>query len=185
MNRLMEEKDSDLRATPEDLVAELTAMQPRLYGYILKRLANREHTLEVLQKTNLVICRKAEDFRKGSGFAAWAFAIAKFQVMAWRKSADANRLVFTDDIAAILDRESDDEQLQVDRRIPILRRCLEKLREKELELIQKRYRDGEQLKSIAVALSKSVDAISMKLARIRQRLATCVEYELRKERHHG
>ena len=30
---------------PEDLVVEITAIQPRLYGFILKRLADHEQTL--------------------------------------------------------------------------------------------------------------------------------------------
>ena len=33
-------------------------MQPRLYGFILKRLADRDQTLEVLQRINLVTCQK-------------------------------------------------------------------------------------------------------------------------------
>jgi RNA polymerase sigma-70 factor (ECF subfamily) len=36
------------------LAMEITSLQPRLYGFILKRLADRELTLEVLQRTNLV-----------------------------------------------------------------------------------------------------------------------------------
>ena len=38
----------------EELAVEIAAIQPRLYGFILKRLADREPTLEVLQRTNLV-----------------------------------------------------------------------------------------------------------------------------------
>jgi hypothetical protein len=80
----------------EDFAVQIAAIQPRLYGFILKRLADREQTLEVLQRTNLVLCRKASEFQQGSSFAAWAFTVAKFQVMAWRKSEGASCLVFTD-----------------------------------------------------------------------------------------
>ena len=74
----------------------LEAMQPRLYGFILKRLADRDQTLEVLQRTNLVICQKTADYRPGTSFAAWTFTIARFQLMAWRKNQSRNRLVFSD-----------------------------------------------------------------------------------------
>jgi hypothetical protein len=80
----------------EDFAVQIAAIQPCLYGFILKRLADREQTLEVLQRTNLVLCRNASEFQQGSSFAAWAFTVAKFQVMAWRKSEGASCLVFTD-----------------------------------------------------------------------------------------
>lgn len=160
---------------------EIAAIQPRLYGFILKRLADREQTLEVLQRTNLVICRKADDFQHGSSFTAWAFTIAKFQVMAWRKSEGARRLVFTDKVYDLLDRHAEDDVASVDDRIPVLRQCLERLRDTDRELIQRRYRDGEQIEPIAQALAKSVDAIGMRLLRIRKQLAQCVQTGLNRE----
>ncbi len=166
---------------PEELAVQIAAIQPRLYGFILKRLADREQTLEVLQRTNLVLCRKAGEFQNGSSFTAWAFTIAKFQVMSWRKSAGAGRLVFTDKVHELLDRHCEADVAAVDDRIPVLRRCLERLREGDRELIQRRYRDGEQIEPIALALTKSVDAIGMRLTRIRKQLAECVRTGLNQE----
>lgn len=161
-----------------EIAAELAAVQPRLYGFILKRLADREQTLEVLQRTNLVICQKAEDFQDGSSFVAWAMTIARFQVMAWRKSQDRGRLVFTDSVDDLLDRSPDVEAESVDQRIPLLRGCLNKLRDADKELVQRRYRDGEPIQQVATYLGKSVDAVSMRLMRIRRQLAECVNRSL-------
>ncbi|QDT10655.1 sigma-70 family RNA polymerase sigma factor [Stieleria marina] len=165
----------------EEFAVEIAAIQPRLYGFILKRLADREQTLEVLQRTNLVLCRKLGDFQQGSSFTAWAFTIAKFQVMSWRKSNRSGRLVFSDQITDLLDRTAAEESQSVDDRIPVLRSCLERLRDDERDLIQRRYRDGEAIEPIALALSKSIDAIGMKLSRARKRLADCVRIGLNQE----
>lgn len=165
----------------EDLAVEMASIQPRLYGFILKRLADREQTLEVLQRTNLVLCRKADEFERGSSFAAWAFTIAKFQVLAWRKSEGAGRLVFTDHVSDLLDRSVEEESRSVDVRIPPLRRCLDQLREADRSLIQRRYRDGEPIISIAESLSKSIDAVSMQLSRVRGQLGDCVRSKLKAE----
>ena len=73
-------------------------MQPRLYGFILKRLADQDQARDVLQRTNLVICQKAEDYTPGTSFTAWTFTIARFQLMAWRKNQSRNRLVFSDTV---------------------------------------------------------------------------------------
>ncbi|MDE0265096.1 MAG: sigma-70 family RNA polymerase sigma factor, partial [Bryobacterales bacterium] len=130
-------------------------------------------------------CRKAGEFQKGSSFAAWAFTIAKFQVMAWRKSESRTRLVFTDEVHEILDREADKEASDVDRRIPVLKRCLERLREQERSLIQRRYRDGETVQVLAQSLGKTVDATGMRLLRIRKKLGDCIRARLSQEAEYG
>jgi len=165
----------------EELAVEIARIQPRLYGFILKRLADREQTLEVLQRTNLVICRKTDEFHHGSSFTAWAFTIAKFQIMAWRKSAGAARLVFTDQVHELLDRDAEADVAAVDQRIPVLNDCLSRLRNDDHELIRRRYRDGESIEPIARSLAKSVDAVGMRLTRIRKQLADCVRAGLSRE----
>lgn len=165
----------------EDLAIELANIQPRLYGFILKRLADREQTLEVLQRTNLILCRKVDQFERGSSFAAWAFTIAKFQVMAWRKSEGAGRLVFTDRVNELLDRSVDEESQSFDERISVLRTCLKQLKEDDHTLIQRRYRDGEPIAPIAESLATSVDAVTTQLSRIRRQLGQCVRSKLNAE----
>jgi len=180
MNYQMTDREHE-SSESDGLAVEIAGIQPRLYGFILRRLADREQTLEVLQRTNLVICQKASEFQRGSSFAAWAFTIAKFQVMAWRKSEGSGRLVFTDKVHEIIDRATDEEVASVDDRIPLLKRCLDRLRARDHELVQRRYRDGEQVASIAQSLAKSVDAIGMRLTRIRRQLAECVRAGLNQE----
>ena len=168
-------------ARTTDIAKELATIQPRLYGFILKRLADRMQTMEVLQQTNLVICQKADEFEDGSSFVAWAFTIARFQVMAWRKSAGRDKVIFTDSVYELLERNSEVEVVAVDQRIPLLRECLKRLRETDRELIRQRYRNGESAARIAHRLAKSIEAIYMQLTRIRQQLADCVNMGLKSE----
>ena len=169
-------------SSPElDLAVEMASIQPRLYGFILKRLADREQTLEVLQRTNLVLCRKQDEFEPGSSFAAWAFTVAKFQVMAWRKAEGAQRVIFTDDVNELLDRSVDEEVESVDQRIPFLRQCLESLKRQDRTMIHQRYRDGMSIAEIDSAASKSADAVTMQLSRIRAQLRDCVRMKLETE----
>lgn len=171
-------------ASAETLAVEIAAIQPRLYGYILKRLADREQTLEVLQRTNLVICNKATQFQHGSSFTAWAFTIAKLQLMAYRKAETSGRIIFTDAICDLLDRPTSEEADSVDERIALLKQCLDRLATHDIELVQRRYRDGKPIASIAASLSKSVDAVGMRLSRIRRQLADCVRIGLNREGYH-
>ena len=76
----------------DEFVLELTQAQQRLLSYIYRRVANREQAQEVLQQTNLVLCRKANEFEPGTNFNAWAVTVAQWTmvsllrfVIAWRK----------------------------------------------------------------------------------------------------
>ena len=167
-------------ADPGPFAAEITALQPRLYGFILKRLADREQTLEMLQRTNLVLCQKENEFRPGSSFTAWAFQVAKFQILAWRKAEGRSRFVFSDQVYDLIDSKSEEEAEVVDQRIPLLKQCMKRLNDQDCSLIQQRYRDGQPIASLAETLDKSVDAIGMKLLRIRKQLAECVQIALKR-----
>ena len=70
----------------EEFILELTQSQQRLFGLLFKRLADREQAREVLQRTNLVLCRKAENYELGTNFKAWAMTVANYEVMAYRKT---------------------------------------------------------------------------------------------------
>ena len=163
-----------------DFEVMLEAMQPRLYGFILKRLADREQTLEVLQRTNLVICQKATDYRPGTSFEAWTFTIARFQVMAWRKNLARNRLVFSDTVYEQIDgkiRPSEDED---DARVDALKDCVKQLNVDESKLLEQRYQEDLPLTTLASTMNMSLDAIGMRLSRIRKKIGQCIQQKLQK-----
>jgi len=169
------------RQIPVTVAAFLATMQPRLYGFIFKRLADREQALEVLQRTNLVICEKAADFVTGTNFDAWAFTIARFQLMAWRKKQATSRLVFTDSVHELLDQDTAGEAAAAAGNIEALRQCLKKLRPQDLSLVRQRYHDSRPLAAIAESLEKSVDAVGMRLSRIRRQLSDCIQSTIRRQ----
>ena len=156
-------------------------MQPRLYGFILKRLADRDQTLEVLQRTNLVIWQKAVDYRPGTSFEAWTFTIARFQVMAWRKNLARNRLVFSDTVYEQIDGKTErSSEVNDDARVDALKDCVKQLNLDEIKLLEQRYQEDLSITTIAFAMNMSLDAIGMRLSRIRKKLGVCIERRLQK-----
>lgn len=160
------------------LAAALVTIQPRLYGFILTRLANHEHTWDVLQKTNLLICEKVDKFEVGTNFDAWAFTIARFQVMAWRKSQARNKLVFSDAVFEMIDHDPTEEAEAVTSRITALRQCVQRLKPADRSLLQYRYGDALSIAVIADILDTTVAALTMKLSRLRRQLAACISQQL-------
>ena len=80
----------------EEFILELTQVQQRLFGFLFKRLADREQAREVLQRTNLVLCRKSSAFEPGTDFKDWAMTVANYEVMTYRKKSGARPLARQD-----------------------------------------------------------------------------------------
>ena len=155
-------------------------MQPRLYGFILKRLADQDQARDVLQRTNLVICQKAGDYKPGTSFSAWTFTIARFQLMAWRKNQSRNRLVFSDTAYEQIDRKPEQPEVVDDARVDVLKDCVKQLNADENKLLKQRYKEDLTPATIASTMNMSVDAIGMRLSRIRKKLGQCIQQKLQK-----
>ena len=155
-------------------------MQPRLYGFILKRLADQDQARDVLQRTNLVICQKAGDYKPGTSFSAWTFTIARFQLMAWRKNQSRNRLVFSDTVYEQIDRKTEPSEANDDARVDVLKDCVKQLNVNERKLLEQRYQEDLPLTTLASTMNISLDAIGMRLSRIRKKLGQCIQQKLQK-----
>lgn len=158
----------------------LEAMQPRLYGFILKRLADRDQAYEVLQRTNLVIWQKAADYQPGTNFTAWTFTIARFQLMAWRKTLSRNRLVFSDTVYEQIDDKIKPSEDEGNDRVDALKDCVKQLDVDESKLLEQRYREDLPIATIASTMNMSLDAIGMRLSRIRKKLGKCIQQKFQK-----
>lgn len=158
-------------------VMQITACQSRLYAYIITLAGDREQAREILQETNLVIWRKADQFEEGTNFIAWAFQIARFQVMAYRQKIARDKLVFDDELlVGIADIVDGDESF--DARHDALVDCIEQIAPNHRNLLQIRYSDGQPVKEIARQLGKSANAVAKVLHRTRLALMKCIESKL-------
>lgn len=178
----MSVKESKLELTPE-FVLELTHAQPQLFGFVLKRIGNVELAQEVLQEVNLVICRKAMSFEPGTDFMAWAFAIARFRILAFRQERARDRLVFPDELYKALE---DDDAVSSGAevfggKLAALKRCLDRLDRRSRDLVVERYQEAISVKNIAESRGKTANAISLMLHRIREDLGRCIRTQVASE----
>ncbi|MBL62220.1 MAG: RNA polymerase subunit sigma-70 [Opitutae bacterium] len=152
----------------------LTKSQRRIYAFILTLIPNRAEAEDILQETNLILCRKASEYDPDRHFLAWAFKIARFQTMAHMKTRSRSPLVFQEDLMEKLsdDAENLDGFGSLQR---ALAQCMEKLTKRNRELIRIRYEQGMSLEESAKELGKPKGTVSMALYRIRIALWRCVE----------
>lgn len=164
----------------DQFVALLTETQSPLRLYVRSLLPGDPAVADVTQQANATIWRKRADFELGTNFKAWAFAIARFEVLNYRKKqAHDARLVFSEELEEtfadeIAQRGSDDEQHQA-----ALQVCLQKLRQTDRDLLMHRYASEGTLKEFAERSGRSVNGLKVTLHRLRNRLLECIQHQLR------
>lgn len=162
--------------TPDErFVQEFTGCQARLYAYIAMLVGDTTAASDVLQETNLVIWRKASEYVEGTDFAAWACAIARFQVLAHLRDTGRDRHLFDETLIAQLAGEAESFAEQIDARHNALRNCLQKLTAHQRALVKARYTQGESIQQVAADLGRTSGSIKKALSRIRQQLFECIQ----------
>ncbi|PWG73383.1 RNA polymerase subunit sigma-24, partial [Enterococcus hirae] len=68
----------------EAIVALLTEHQSALRLYVASLLPGESSTPDVAQQANATIWKKRDDFEIGTNFKAWAFSIARYEVLNFR-----------------------------------------------------------------------------------------------------
>lgn len=169
---------SDPGAPDGEFITLLTSHQRRLYAFILSLVRDPVNADDILQDANLTLWRKWSDFQPGTDFAAWSFAVARFQVMAFRKKIQRSKLVFDDDLVSTLADEAENALTHHDQRRAALTKCLGRLKPDQRDLISRRYQPGACVHDMAQSMGNSPKAVSEMLRRIRKNLQTCIERNL-------
>ena len=165
----------------EEFILELTEVQQRLFGFLFKRLADREQAREVLQRTNLVLCRKADNYEPGTNFKAWAMTVANYEVMAYRKTQVRERLVFTDEVFAMIGTADDGRSSAQSARVAHLKHCLQGMSLKNRELLDWRYQGERTMVQIAEDIGSTIGAVKVKLHRLRRQLLGCIQNRMQED----
>lgn len=165
----------------EHFVRQLTENQNRLYGYVYSLLGDHTRAADVVQETNLVLWRKIDEFDVARPFLPWAFAIARYQVLAHLRDHKRDRLLLDAELAESLSGEAERQAAQIDSVRDALRPCLQQLTEANRNLIRDRYQRGLAIVDLASTLDRSVSAVKVALLRIRRQLAECVQKRLAAE----
>ena len=69
----------------EAFVRLLTETQTDLLAYVLCFVPADRDAEDIVQRCNIVLWRKRESFEPGSNFKAWAFAVARWEILAVMK----------------------------------------------------------------------------------------------------
>ncbi|MCA9059074.1 MAG: sigma-70 family RNA polymerase sigma factor [Planctomycetaceae bacterium] len=164
-------------------VAQLTEHQLSLQLYVRSLLPGDAAAGDVTQQANTKIWEKRSEFQLETNFKAWAFSIARFEVLNYRKSqARDARLQFSSELETVIAAELADADLHLQERHIALRECMKKLRTQDRQLLLQRYSSRRPLIQFAEAVGRSPGGLKVTLHRLRSALLICMQRRLGTEK---
>jgi RNA polymerase sigma-70 factor (ECF subfamily) len=163
-------------------VEQLTELQLVLRIYVQSLLPGDSSAHDVTQQANSTIWRKRSDFEIGTNFKAWAFSIARYEVLNYRKQqARTARFGFSEELNDTIAEEMTTRTSDIERRHDALRGCLERLKSKDRELLLHRYNSSATLKDYSTRTGRSVGGLKVTLHRLRSVLLDCISNRIQAE----
>lgn len=153
-------------------------VQRRLSAYVYSLVLDEETTREIVQRTNVVLLEKRQQYEPGTQFAAWAMKVAYYEILAVRRDRRRERLLFDDEVLARLAAAGQQAALESDHRIEALMACIASLPNRQRDLVLSRYQAENSVKQLADQMTKTPAAVSNLLYRIRTQLLECVRRKL-------
>lgn len=171
---------TDPAENQDAFVALLTGAQVALRLYVQSLMPGDASAHDVVQQANTILWKKREDFTPGTNFKAWAFAIARYEVLNYRKQqARDSRLVFGEELEQIVAEDLAERDEDTERRHEVLKGCLQKLRKQDRELLLHRYTTSAgTLEDYARRTGRSKGGLKVTLHRLRNALLSCIEKQL-------
>lgn len=167
-------------AERRDAFARLFAKHDRwLFAYLVSLLGSSADAEEVFQEVCVVLWREYESFQLGTNFVKWVSVIAHHQVYRFRRQQRRVGPQLSDTTVDLLAEDAVERADLLESRREALRRCLEKLPDKDRQLVRHCYGDSRNsFKSIAQELGRPVNTVYKALNRIRKALMECIERTL-------
>jgi len=163
----------------EQFVSLLLSHHRRIYGFILTLVPSLSDADDIMQETALVMCRKFDDFQPGTSFIAWALAIARNRVIMYKRKNKSLLQAFDDNTLTMLAKYAAPGIENMDERVSAVESCIDKLKEKDRQLIKNRYEQGSKIKDIAINIGRSPQVMYKTFARIHNSIRLCVQQAIK------
>ena len=162
----------------ESFISLLSKHGGMLRGMIRNGVRGHTEVDEVMQRVSLIAWKKFGQLNDPSDFPRWAAAIARFEIMKFRRERARDRLQFNDRVTQMLMTESIEETEIRDHRIHLLEECLDELPEDRRELLMQRYKSESSMKELAERIGRTPEALYQMMSRLRMTLLLCIERKM-------
>lgn len=179
----MKSQSDETNETTRAFVREFTELQPGLRAFIGYLLNGAGGASDLTQDVNLVLWEKRDHFEAGTNFRAWAFTVARYEVLSHlrRIRKEGKKVLFSAELVDRLAEEWQDESFDHEKHLVALEYCLEKLPSDDLDLMRARYRAHGGVERFAEKVGRNAGTLRLRLFRLRAALKRCVEKQIEEE----
>ena len=161
------------------VVALLTQVQLPLVLYVRSLMPGSAMAKDVAQQANVKIWEKRDEFQLGTNFKAWAFSIARYEVLSHRKRSHRDaKLTFSPDLQEAITDDLVHSEEDFEPMHEALRNCLSLLKPQDRQLLLHRYSKSAPLSAYASEVGRTVGGLKVTLHRLRNRLMECIGRQL-------
>ena len=166
-------------AGSEAFVRELTSHQTSMLAYVRSLAPGGSGARDLLQEVNITLWQKRDTFELGTNFKAWAFQTIRYHMLNHRRRlASQGWLIFDDDLIQRMSPGFEIEPDELEERHLALRKCLQRLRPQDRDLLHHRYATSFPLQEYADRTKRSAGTLKAVLFNLRAALKRCIEREL-------
>lgn len=151
------------------------SVHTRLYSFLLVVVHNHDDAEELLQETASVMWEQFDRFEEGTNFGAWAISIARNKALELLRKNRKTRAVFTETFYDQVAQYAQESLRDVSERTQALQFCLEKLPDRDRDLLFMRYRKDISTKRISQLTGRSLNGLYQSFTRIIGMLRQCIE----------
>lgn len=174
--------DSAGRLSQDEFIVLIARHERRVRGFVATLVRQRDDIDEIVQQACLTAWRKLQEFTRmedtlDRDFSRWLCTIARFEALGYVRKHRGSRLLFDSELVSKLADVQLQDECSEDRR-EALRGCLEKLTDRQRDLVRRYYRAHESAAEIASQDGVTRQAIFKRLRSIRSGLLDCVRRSL-------
>ena len=147
-------------------------------AFIRMSVQDLHHAEDVLQEVAADASRNFDQYDPDRPFVAWLIGIARQRIADYFRKSKKRQLALAPDVADALAAAHVDLAQEMDDRLIALRKCMERLPERQRKLVKQRYGRGLTLAEIAQAVGSNAKAVNALFVRLRVALRTCIEQRM-------
>lgn len=161
-----------------DFLALITQYQTAIRGYIRGSIGNHHDSYDVLQKTNMVLCKKEAQWNREIPFLKWAFTVARYEILAFYRDKAREKVVFNDEVLELVMKDSEILAPKLEGRSLALSRCLAKMSDENKFILSCKYSSKLSIDEIGERVDRSSNGVRSLLKRLRTQLRTCISKQV-------
>ncbi len=171
----------DEKEQHRQFLRRFTAQEPAIRAYVRRLVPLRADADDVMQEVAVVLWEKFGQFREGEDFRAWAFGVARYEVLGWLRDKGRDRLVLSEQVLDLIAEESLHEEPRLDAQRLALETCMTKVPADQRDLLMRAYQPEASIQEVAGSSGRTVAGFYQWLHRMRRLLLDCVRRELARE----